>query len=412
MLNSAKRILGFIDRGDIDLRSQWMPSGSGSLVGRHDYYDVFLNPRTNCSDGALLRITRDRTIKNYERNGKPVVRDMDISDKSMFRRDPLIPQSPLAELYKGSGYDEGHMAPARYFQFDQQALKDTFLTSNICPQTPELNRGPWRVLEDLIFDEATQSDECYVVLCGPIYDSRRLPVTIGDGSIRIPDAFWKLVIDPASRKAVAYEMQNTHNPTSELDDCIRSIECIESKTGLLFATGLIDTPDLLSKPNDRAIDSSFSFDFLQVEDLNNGEYILLRTFSYDSPREGMIVVPRGFVMDFGSIPKIFHNLLSPIGTKMDKAYVIHDWVYGTEYFSWSTVCKNPTASKYENRSRCDWLLLEAGEKLGVSWCVRNTVWTAVRSCGWAVWSNHHNDMINANRALYRSEKINLETHNK
>ena len=60
-----------------------------------------------------------------------------------FRTDPRVPESDLAKDYEKSGYDRGHMAPAADFNFDQEALKETYLFTNIAPQEPTMNRGEW-----------------------------------------------------------------------------------------------------------------------------------------------------------------------------------------------------------------------------------------------------------------------------
>lgn len=64
-----------------------------------------------------------------------------------FAADPRFPESDATEDYAHSGYDRGHMAPAADFNWSLDALRETYFFSNICPQKPELNRGPWREIE-------------------------------------------------------------------------------------------------------------------------------------------------------------------------------------------------------------------------------------------------------------------------
>lgn len=64
-----------------------------------------------------------------------------------FSPDPRFPESDVAADYVRSGYDRGHMAPAADFNWSTNALRETYLFSNICPQTPTLNRGRWREIE-------------------------------------------------------------------------------------------------------------------------------------------------------------------------------------------------------------------------------------------------------------------------
>lgn len=52
--------------------------------------------------------------------------------------------------YAKTGYDQGHMAPAADFAWNQDASNTTFVMSNIAPQTPNLNRDSWKRLEDKV----------------------------------------------------------------------------------------------------------------------------------------------------------------------------------------------------------------------------------------------------------------------
>ena len=86
-----------------------------------------------------------------------------------FKPDPMVPQNATATTddYKYSGFDRGHMAPAADMKWDEQAMKESFYLSNICPQNPNLNGGVWKDLEEQVRDLASQKGRIFVV-CGPI----------------------------------------------------------------------------------------------------------------------------------------------------------------------------------------------------------------------------------------------------
>lgn len=46
---------------------------------------------------------------------------------------------------------------------------------------------------------------------------------------------------------------------------------------------------------------------------------------WDGRHVKRIIVPVGFETDFGSIPKMFHWLVKPVG-KSERGYVVHDWL--------------------------------------------------------------------------------------
>lgn len=108
-----------------------------------------------------------------------------------FSPDPQVKDPVYHNDYSNNPYkfDRGHMAPAADMKWDQQAMRECFYTSNICPQNQNLNRGDWNDIEELVRDYANQFDSVYVV-CGPIVDS--VYQTMGNyHPIAIPSAFFK-----------------------------------------------------------------------------------------------------------------------------------------------------------------------------------------------------------------------------
>ncbi len=86
-----------------------------------------------------------------------------------------------------------------------------------------------------------------------------------------------------------------------------------------------------------------------------------------------IVVPVGFVTDFGSVPRIFWNLIDPYG-KPAKAYIVHDFLYRVGH-------PKPPKNRF-TRAQSDAILRDAMRVLGVSALERYVVWLGVRLGGW------------------------------
>lgn len=86
----------------------------------------------------------------------------------------------------------------------------------------------------------------------------------------------------------------------------------------------------------------------------------------------VIVVPKGFVTDFGSIPKAFQLFVNPQG-KSKTGFVLHDFMYQTQ-----------------ERSQLvsDAILNEAMESAGVSWLQRFMVYRGLRLGGWLTWNKY------------------------
>lgn len=112
--------------------------------------------------------------------------------KNDFHEDEkLAGEFSQAELsdYDGSGYDRGHQAPAAD-AFDTESKHQTFVMTNMVPQTPNLNRCTWRMIEEQVRNTVLSGVNAYV-LTGPIYQN---PIkTIGKNQVWIPAYSFKAV---------------------------------------------------------------------------------------------------------------------------------------------------------------------------------------------------------------------------
>jgi len=107
-----------------------------------------------------------------------------------FHTEPSLPEhSDNLDDYFHSGYDRGHLAPAADFNYDTNALMQTYSFANICPMSKELNRGPWKDLEAHVRDLAEASNTVRVIT---------FPIYLGEPRfikrVRIPDGFAKVLI--------------------------------------------------------------------------------------------------------------------------------------------------------------------------------------------------------------------------
>jgi len=146
--------------------------------------------------------------------------------------------------YTGSGYDRGHMAPnyAIASRFGGKAQEETFLMSNVVPQRPALNQGPWRLLEDVLANVAAVHDEEIWVVVGPIYSSAQVE-RINNGP-QIPYAFFAVVADETSDgpRLQALIVPQTVARRDDFRRYLVSVNEVEAKSGLDFFWEL---PDVL-----------------------------------------------------------------------------------------------------------------------------------------------------------------------
>ena len=111
--------------------------------------------------------------------------------RTTFETDTRLPPPSARHAdYSRSGYDRGHMIPSEDRQLDREQNRSTFLMSNVAPQTPSLNRGPWLQTEircrqlALVYDSVRVSAEALFL------DS--VPRFIDGTKIRIPSHFRKV----------------------------------------------------------------------------------------------------------------------------------------------------------------------------------------------------------------------------
>ena len=118
---------------------------------------------------------------------------------------------------------------------------------------------------------------------------------------------------------------------------------------------------------------------LVVDKIGNRLWKVYRELQYDIgdlSSGNSIIVPRGFITDFASVPRAFWIVLPPDG-KYTAAAVVHDFLYHIQDRS---------------RKECDLIFLEAMEVLEVSWIKRKSMYRAVRLFGWMPWNNHAKKM--------------------
>lgn len=126
----------------------------------------------------------------YSHDTHNLKRDSDYSNK--FIPDERVKNSARDIDYKKSGWDKGHLAPAKDFCFDGSAARSTFLYSNISPQNPYFNRnGSWKKLEEKVRKISEESNEPIQIISGPIFEQNK---RIKDNAPTIPDYFFKTII--------------------------------------------------------------------------------------------------------------------------------------------------------------------------------------------------------------------------
>lgn len=165
----------------------------------------------------------------------------DIPREKKFAPDPQVKGSPVVHKdYSNSGYDRGHMAPAGDMKWSAQAMRESFYTTNICPQNRNNNAGDWKDLEELARSLASTYGAIYIC-CGPIVTDATN--TIGARHIVVPQAFYKVFLrqkKDGSWTSIGFVMPNAAG-NHPLMTYMHSVGEIENLTGIDFFFNLPDS---------------------------------------------------------------------------------------------------------------------------------------------------------------------------
>lgn len=207
------------------------PAPSAFPVLERAGYSIAYDTRGKIPFWTYEHLTEQNLVKHFDREGIPFQEDQDIYPSH---------RSTLTD-YSKSGFDRGHIVPAANDCHSEEALKETFYLSNICPQHPKFNRGIWRSLEQHV-RSLVKSYGQLVVISGPLFLSHEKGgkrfVTyevIGENQVAVPTHFFKLI--QAQGKRWAYVIPNSA-VEGPLDKYHFSVEQLEKISGIRFDSTL------------------------------------------------------------------------------------------------------------------------------------------------------------------------------
>ena len=152
-----------------------------------------------------------------------------LARKDNFKPDPKLPnETNIGNDYINSGYDRGHLMPAKSNQCQTQAVQDEcFYYSNMAAQTHRLNAGDWKSLETLTREWAVKQDSVKI-WAGNVGEIKKI------GSVSVPKQCWKVVYIKASNEWYAYLFENDQSKPDGINNNKVDLVDIEKLTGLKF----------------------------------------------------------------------------------------------------------------------------------------------------------------------------------
>lgn len=208
---------------------------SNQLILKRMAYSLSYDPELLIPNWVAWQLTAEHVDGNIERD-------------HTYYEDEEVPQPRATnEDYRGSGWSRGHMCPAGDNKWDEVAMRESNLLTNICPQHASLNSGLWNVIERDCRKWAKKYGELYIV-CGPVLLNREHE-TIGPNKVVVPEAFFKVILRlKPEPTAIGFVVRNNEG-TKKKDQYINTVDEVERITGIDFFPSLPDEIENIVEAN-------------------------------------------------------------------------------------------------------------------------------------------------------------------
>lgn len=237
-------------RADYDPAAQYALGNPSNAIASPNQQANFLISRPQYAL-AYMRYYGEARWVSWHLNAK----DIGTSGRGKFQMDSTLPdgwyqvkvdETPMWSKETPYPFDRGHLCPSEDRSSDSENNQQVFLMSNIVPQTPDNNEGPWAALEAYERKLAKAGNECYI-LAG----IRGATRPISQGNVMVPKALWKVIVvlpdKPgndlarinAKTRVIAVEMPNIPGIRKKDWHSYRvSVKTIENRTALRFFSKL------------------------------------------------------------------------------------------------------------------------------------------------------------------------------
>lgn len=196
--------------------------------------------------GFILSYNKDRGGANWVAWHLSKTDIADAERTNAFAPDTSLPRDwwikPTDLILKG--YDRGHLCPSEERTDSDKNNRETFLMSNMVPQTARLNRGAWKSLETYIQKTIPKTNsEAYIIAgCygdkGRIKDKITIPTNCYKIAVIMPEGDNDLRRITKNTRVIAVDMPNESDNKSGWRNYITTVDDLESKTGYDFLSSL------------------------------------------------------------------------------------------------------------------------------------------------------------------------------
>jgi endonuclease G len=149
--------------------------------------------------------------------------------KDNFKPDPLLPnETNIGQDYINSGFDRGHLMPAKSNQCQTPFVQDEcFYYSNMAAQYHRLNAGDWKSLETLTREIAVREDSVHI-WAGNVGELKKI------GTTSVPTQCWKVVYIVKTKEWMAFIFNNDLSNPDGINNNKVDVADVEKLSGFKF----------------------------------------------------------------------------------------------------------------------------------------------------------------------------------
>jgi endonuclease G, mitochondrial len=199
-----------------------------------DIYALSSNDSTKFADWVAYRLDK-KTVTGTSKTSRQWKADPWLEDNETLEPDDYKDATEKLKV------DRGHQAPLASFKGTDDWAESNYL-SNITPQKSDLNRGPWKELEEKE-RKLLDSFEVIYVMTGPLYERNMGKLPGADESHVIPSGYWKIIIVPMKKKefnVAAFVFDQNTSINDKIINHAVNINEIEKRSHLNFLWQLDD----------------------------------------------------------------------------------------------------------------------------------------------------------------------------
>ncbi len=221
----------------VNLLKQKVARGVSEILLTRKAYTTSYNKQRRTPNWVAWTLTKEHTRGNLLRDNERFEEDTDVAEPRATWQD-----------YYNSRYDRGHMCPAGDNKWDEEAMSQSFLMTNICPQNHGLNKDDWNDLEMQCRTWARRFGEV-TIICGPLYESDEQPRTIGRNHVQVPTGFFKVVYRAKPEPQAVAFIFNNNGRSQPWKKQACTVDEAEKRSGIDFLYQLPDDVEDLVEAN-------------------------------------------------------------------------------------------------------------------------------------------------------------------